>query len=241
MKVQIRSQSHRRRVVGANYHDKVLGRQPIAYWPLDELSGSVAHDWSGHELHGAITGATLGQEGPGGLGAFLFDGANDFVNVYSAALNGLFDGQEGSLMAWVKVYNAGVWDDGVQRRAVRLRVDGSNYLYFRRYEANKFASSYTAGGVAVEGNKSTTTTGWFHVVMVWSKSGDYVKYYWNGGTMAATDTGLGTWSGSLDPNECCIGASNITPVSVWHGWISCVALWDRPLSAGEIADLYVIP
>ena len=77
--------------------DEASGYDPsslIGFWPQNELSGGVSIDHSGLGHDGAYTGVTLGQAGVPGMGMTspLFDGANDFNNIYSADLandNGL--------------------------------------------------------------------------------------------------------------------------------------------------------
>ena len=99
-------------VVSANYANKVLSYSPIAYWQLNELVGSVANDSSGNDYHGSIVGCTLGQPGIGdGQTSFLFDGINDLVTLPAVALNADFDGDEGTMMVWTRVFNLGVWTE----------------------------------------------------------------------------------------------------------------------------------
>ena len=54
---------------GATYYKKVLATEPanlLAYWPLNEGSGSVADNLEGTAARdGAYTGVTLGQAGIG--------------------------------------------------------------------------------------------------------------------------------------------------------------------------------
>src|SRR3989338_10242546 len=53
----------------------------VAYWALDEGTGTTANDSSGNEYNGTISVAswTTGKSN----GALLFDGSNDFVEVSS--------------------------------------------------------------------------------------------------------------------------------------------------------------
>ncbi len=115
----------------SNYAHKVLATdQPhlLAYWPLSEVAGSVAYDFSGNARHGAYTGVTLGKTGIGdGDTCPFFDGANDFVNIYSVSLRDAFNGAEGTAMIWAKVFNVGVWTDGAYRNTLHLHTDGSTY------------------------------------------------------------------------------------------------------------------
>ena len=63
------------------YKQVVLADKPVAFWPLDETSGTVANDLSGNGYNGTYTGGfTLGLPGipAGGTGA-KFDGTTGYV------------------------------------------------------------------------------------------------------------------------------------------------------------------
>ena len=109
-------------LAGGGYSDKVLGYSPIAYWPLWEASGATAEDISGNGFDGAYTGVTLGQEGIGdGNTCPLFDGANDYVDIYSAGFAGALMRLRVPLTGWMKVFNAGVWTDSEWQRCSKYR------------------------------------------------------------------------------------------------------------------------
>ncbi|GAI14148.1 unnamed protein product, partial [marine sediment metagenome] len=77
------------------YDDKVLGMDPIAYWPLSETSGLVANCLVNPAQNGVYTGVTLGQPGIGdGNTAPYFDGTNDYVDVLTAAFIAAYNGSE---------------------------------------------------------------------------------------------------------------------------------------------------
>ena len=66
----------------------------IGYWPLWEKDGAVARNYAPSTmdtLNGAITGATVGQEGQVGK-AYSFDGANDDVTISNLSSNSLVEG-----------------------------------------------------------------------------------------------------------------------------------------------------
>ena len=51
-------------IEAATYHNEVLADSPSAYWPLDETSGTLAEDASGHGKTATYGGgATLGADG----------------------------------------------------------------------------------------------------------------------------------------------------------------------------------
>jgi hypothetical protein len=219
------------------YSDRILSLSPLAYWPLNETSGTKAIDLVGAH-NGAYTGVDLAQSQPPFIAPY-FDGANDFCNVYSAWLNTNFNGSEGSFSLWAKISSAGIWTDGANRTLVKFSA-GANELYLRRTTTNnQLQWVYVAGGVtdAITSIALGGNIGWMHLAFTWSKSGEIVTAYGNGAVIN-TSTTLGAWAGALTNTGCVIGAGNITPTVVWSGWIAQPALWNRALSAAEVANLY---
>ena len=231
---------------GKRYIDKVLGYGPIAYWPLNEQSGTVARCLVNPAQNGTYardvsvmtTGAGIGD----GNTAPLFDGTNDYVDIYSATLNAAFSGSEGTLVLWVRVLNVGVWTDGTLRIAARLYVNGTNYAQLARSGVNStLAYDYTAGGVydgVALGGLATTT--WMQLGVTWSAAADQVRAYHNGIQTGATQTVLGAWAGALDAARTIIGAAVTPPAALWSGWLAHCIVWDRALAPAEIAALAVV-
>lgn len=228
----------------ATYIDKVNSYGPIAYWPQNEAAGLVAIDQVNSPAQdGAYTGVTLGQPGIGdGETSPLFDGVNDVNDVYSVALNGVFDGSEGTIHLWFKVSAVGVWTDGTSDYTTQIRVNINNNI--RMYKTpvnNQFEWRYRAAAVQTIQKNGVADVGWVPVAITWSATADQVKAYWNGAQEGAVQNGLGVWAGALDILRCCVGASNNTPANPWNGWIAHPAIWDVPLGAPAIADLAIVP
>lgn len=221
------------------YAQKVLSTSPIAYWPLDETSGSNARCMVNPAQDGTYTGVTLANNstGPFGTPAPYFDGANDHCDIYSAALAAAFNGSEGSAVMWARVANAGVWTDGTHDYVLQLYVDADNAVFMRKTDVNNsLLWRYEAGAVV----ESRTTAGhsdtdWIHMGITWSKTNDEVRPYKNGVQEGATMDTLGNWAGALSAVNCYIGAW--AGLNQWHGWLAHCAVWNRALGAGEIADL----
>lgn len=228
------------------YSAKVLGYNPIAYWPLNETAGATAACLVNSAQNGTYMGVTLANVvGPDGTNyAPLFDGVNDFVNIYSATLAGIFNGAEGSAMIWSRVFNAGVWTDGTVRYAGRWAVNASNQvLIYRIATNNRLRYQYNAGGTNKLINHDSTSTSWMNFIITWSKSSGVdgeVKAYFNGSQTGATQTALGVWAGALNLSTVIIGAASTIPASPWYGYLAHVAVWDRPLTATQIADLATV-
>ena len=239
--------STRRALIGGkgSYNDLVLGTGPIAYWPQNEPAGTVANCLVNPAQNGAYTGVTLANDltGPFGMPAPFYDGANDFCNIYSAALNTAFSGATGTVMIWAKVANVGVWTDAATRQTVQLWVDGNNY--FRPYRTNVnnlFQHAYRANGVTeVVNSAGRTDIIWMPLALTWSKPAEEMRAYIYGAQVGATQINLGVWAGNLLAGACALGSSSgAVAGEVWHGWLGPCGLWDRALPLATIASLALI-
>lgn len=237
---------------GGTYADKVLSYGPIAYWPLWEANGTAARclvnpaQTGLYRNNGGAKDVSTYPPGPGigdGNTAPYFD-TTDYVNTYTATLAGRFNGSAGSLMVWAKVLNVGIWTDGAARNpCLFAAVINVNDVHFNKSNVNnRLDWIYVAGGVTeIVSDVGMATTNWMNLVITWSAAADEVKAYLNGIQDGATQTILGVWAGALDPNRASIGsASGIFNSSPWNGWLAHCALWNRVLSAPEIASLGVV-
>lgn len=243
------SRSHGRRVRGfgqnaaAAYRAKILSYSPIAYWPLNETSGVVVVNLVNAAMNGTYSGPTLANAaGPGGLDVCpLFDGNNDFANVYSAALNAAFNGAECTIMAWLKVSAAGVWADGIQRFPWRfLNASNHRYDFSKLTNVNLMQAQYRVGAASKDINLATSNAAWFHATLTVSQAADQFKLFINGAQSGLTQTGLGTWSGALSATGCCIGAFSSAAAFPWSGWLAHQAIFASALAPTAILDIATI-
>jgi hypothetical protein len=238
-------------------YDYNRGR-PIAWYKLDECQGTTANDASGFGHTGSISiggtgdytsagtcGSGTGTEAwnagtTGKRNASLgFDGTNDFVDFFSSALNTKFNGDEGSISAWIKVSGSSVWTDGVARRAVSMRSGAADVLYMRRSTTDnqlqfvRFANSLTKAVVV----SNITSTDWMHVAMTWSVSNDEFKAYMDGIQQGTTQTGLAAWTGTgLESPYTNIGTFDQTQL-FWSGYADDVRVYNYALSATQVKKL----
>ena len=206
----------------------------LAYWKLDETSGTTATDASGNGYNGTYSGPTLNSiAGPSaGMGnAPSFDGINDKMT--PATLTGFTPG-EGSWGAWCKVSGAGIWTDGASRPAGWFGVNTNNrYTMTKHTVANQFRYVSLVGGTTTAYNYTTAApTGWFHVALTWKSTGSIVSYF--NGTQVDSQAYAGTWSGSTYTGE--VGTLSSSGVW-WSGYLAHVAIYTRQLTAGEITTL----
>jgi len=192
-------------------------------------------------LNGDITGATVNQDAGNRLKkAYLFDGTNDYVDVYSPELNSIFDPTKGTLLAFAKVSGAGVWTDNTLRAIFRLDVDGTNTNLLAIQKSNTHNTVncfYIAGSNIDKVGITTSTTGWFLVAMTWDTVADELKAYFNGMQSGSTVSGLGIWAGNLNPTKTTIGSINTAPTSVFDGLICHPVLFRDVLADAEILKI----
>jgi len=223
------------------YSDKVLGYSPIAYWPLNETSGTTAVCQVNAAQNGTYarnvstmgTGTGIGD----GNTAPLLDGTNDYVDIYSTALRDAFDGELGSVGMWIRANSANMWTDGYWRNPFILGADANNYIQV--YKApnggdNNVGFEIKRGGTWNGTAQTTTTAAWFFLGMTWDKSGNSIKYYWN--TQLATGACGDTWAGNLASTTCVIGSSS-TNGNEWHGQVAHFAVFDAALNQASMEDL----
>jgi hypothetical protein len=229
----------------------VLGIQSanlIAYWPLNETSGTNAVNMEGTAARDAPYNSDVSTWpvatgiGDGGT-APTYDGTNDSVNIYSASLDGVFDGSEFTISLWFKVSAVGVWTDGANRTAILIGTDTpGNVIEFEKSAVgNRLDFEYTAGSTTkLVSRGSTTSTDWIHLAMTVSAGADEMKAYYNGSQTGATQTTLGTWADALKTTSCAIGSAGGVPAEVTNGYIAHVAIWDSALIAATIAELATV-
>ncbi len=228
---------------GQEYYQKVLALGPIAYWPLWEASGSVAYDASGNSRNGAYpgSGVTYGQVGVGdGRTSVALDGTNGYVNAYSTSLRDAFNGSEGSIIGWAIVDSAGDWTDGNIHRPLYFAVDGDNRVYIQKAVNNQLDFVYEAGNVTELHAKAVSSTDWMFLCITWSKTADEFLAYYNGVTVGAASTTLGTWAGNLTSTTTCLGSLNTTPLQTWIGRLAHWAVFTSPLTGSQVLDLYTV-
>ena len=209
----------------------------IGYWPLNESSGTVADNAEGTAARdGAISGATLGQDGIGdGQTSFLFDGVNDDVNAYSTSLRDVFNKDAGSSSFWAKVSDSSVLNDGVGRWATQFSVSSDNRTEALKSSLGNMNMDYFGGGL-FKGVSSAMSTGWSHFAYTWDTTGDEIELFIDG-VSAGTQTGLGTWVGTIvKANIGSFGGGGY-----WDGYLAHVAVWDTPLTGPQIANLATVP
>lgn len=212
---------------------------------LNELSGTTAFDYSSAgDRDGAYSGVTLNSvDAPeSGQRAGQWDGINDFLNLYSAALSAAFNGAAGTISFWFKPDTA-YWGDTTTKFIAKLEAPSVNRVTVAKNNAiGQLTWIYQAGGVFVGfTTNSNTFTDWTHVALTWDKaaaagSGEF-KGYVAGLQTGTTQNGLGVFAGSLDSTLCTVGAQNTSAAAPSKGNFYQYRLYNVALPSTQIAKL----
>lgn len=214
----------------------------VAWYHLDETSGVDADDETSALADGTLmnmgTDPQLDNESSGWnssgkfSNAISFDGLDDFVNISKVEVRkGFFNYTSGTIACWTWLNNEGM--------AANLRMYGeentagaaTGVLGYSGAEAAKnwqFALNDDTGWHSLKAVIPNSGQ-WYHVVGTWGSAG--MKLYVNG-----TEVSSGSYTGgSTRANYSYIGRHG---TEYMDGKVDEIALWNRTLSADEIADLY---
>ncbi|HUU16920.1 MAG TPA: LamG domain-containing protein [Sedimentisphaerales bacterium] len=201
----------------------------VAWWKLDDGSGTTAVDSSGNGHNGTLVGDTSWVDGIDG-GALAFDGDGDYVDI---GKDPDFDiKNQITVSAWIKV-NAfdRDWQAIVAKgdRAWRLqRNTGDRTLEFA-------CSGLVAPGTdwgQIYGNTDVNDGHWHHVAGVYDEE---KLYLYIDGNLDASAVAPGTIRVNDEPVY--IGENSQTPNRFWNGLIDDVRIYSYALSAEEISEI----
>lgn len=223
----------------SSYITKVLTYSPYAYWPLNEDAGaSAAVCQIDAGQNGTPANVTFGSTtSPDGYNAPLFNGISSLIDVDTATLVSNIDGTEGTMILFFKVYNAGVWEDTTNRYMAIFRADAQNHLRARRDDTNnRVTCQYEANNESELLNfEGLSSTGWIHLAMTWSDSGNVV-YAYRDGANKVTAVNSQTFVGAL--TLAYIGS--LGAAAWFYGYICHVALFPDVKSDADILDLATV-
>ncbi|HEX4119812.1 MAG TPA: DUF2341 domain-containing protein [Verrucomicrobiae bacterium] len=238
----------------APYPVQVLADSPVAYFRLDELSGTTAYDYVGGN-NATYTNVVLGQPGysssqdPSEVAAEFGDYPpnNDYAGNVPSYLNfGTNAGNaEFSVEAWVtQYYNSGGGDAivalGYGGGGDQLLLDTGGASSTLRFIVSTAAGVvYTAGS-----SRSLANDGiWHHVVGVCDEANGHLYLYLDGVLLGSTTipAGSGLLASTIPLSIGARESANNNPVSYdyqFFGEIDDVAIYNKPLSATQVQNHY---
>ena len=218
------------------YSSAVLADQPLAYYQLDDTSGTTATDSSGNGLNATyVGGVQLGQ--PGALPfesatAITFDGSTGYVqlptlsNDFTSGFSAEVWAYPTSVASYERFFDLG--NGAYADNIVLYRVGTSNDLAFVVFDGG-------SEGTPVVANNAIALDQWQYFAVTMDAAGN-VTLYKNGVAIASGTTD--------DPNkgvvrvENYLGKSNFSNNALYAGGLDEAAIYARPLSAAQIAAHY---
>jgi rhamnogalacturonan endolyase len=212
-----------------------------AYWPLDEKSGTLAHDYSGNGNNGTLSGAILPVWGVGEYGGGLTFAANGgYVSVpHNSSID--FGDQDFSISLWLK--EPATITSGTQHNILRKGSFGSptdsgsgkRYELYRKKDANGDIFYWTID----DGTHMTElgvpasyvcTGAWVHVVAVRDSVNNQLCLYVNAvqkSMLSSVVTDIAETEGLL------LGDAGMS------GSIDDVRIYGTALTVDQIAAIYI--
>ena len=213
----------------------VLGRFEkglVAYWPMDEGTGTITYDASGDGNSGTLTNGPLWQSGSGcKIGSCLsFNPASSqYINVNNS--NSL-NVSNITMTAWIYLTSYSCPAD----RGIIVNKEGQ-YEWGIRCNAGNLDAAISPNWAWYGTTQVVPLNGWHFVVVTWDGSNQ--NYYIDGQLLQTYSL---TNKGNITSGTGClrIGARNGcgSATSFFNGLIDDVRIYNRALSASEIADLY---
>jgi len=211
----------------------------IAWWKLDEGSGTAAGDASGKGKNGVLNGGATWVAGKDAGGVYL-DGVDDYIEVPNLI------GKTGSMAFWFKPD----WD-GSDPEDYRLFDASAGTIYFflakgaNHADINpedfgfylEDASDTDYQGIEIDPEGVILANTWFHVVLTWEFDGGPAVLYIDGEEVARVAS-----LGSLPPLHANprFGLQTIAYIPSRHGAkgvIDDIRMYDRMLKPGQAKDL----
>ncbi len=168
-------------IAAKTYSATVLADQPVAYWRMDETTGSVMADGSGNANNGQYDGVyALGQPGAiagGGSTAVAFDGQSGAASVLSSSS---LQVNTVTIEAWIKKRTDTEYGVYVAKNVAPGGGAGSSWFQLLNSHHNgQLEFRVTSDGAPVVVSNSTLALNtWYYVVATYD--GSVAKLYLNG-------------------------------------------------------------
>lgn len=209
----------------------VKATHPIAYYRLGSLNGnSEAGASQYHAVGGAAVTRQGGQFAGAGNTVTVLDGTSAYVETTQhGGING-----KASIMAWVNLVDLPSTGRHIYYVAGESQNGNDLDLQFETDDQLKFYTD-VGGHLSYAPPPATLPNRW-HMILVTVDGGSGERHiYWDGASVAADQGAKGMHSKT---SVFTIGESVVFTGRYLHGGMDQVALWDRALSAAEVASIY---
>jgi Concanavalin A-like lectin/glucanases superfamily len=204
----------------------------VGYWSFNEGSGSIVNDSSGQGSAGQLLNGpawTTGESGTAlsfnnGAAAVEIPGSGSVANLYQHGM---------TAAAWIKPGDGATGD-----RIFDKHNDTVGWLLKMNRDTVQFTGQFNSASVIRYGVRDVTLNGWQHVAVTWdgSANGANVHLYINGVLIDGSFLN-GAGSPGDDSGVPLTIGNAVDLASGFGGVIDEVRVFDRVLSAGEVASL----
>ena len=201
----------------------------VGYWSFNEGTSTIAHDYSGNGNTGTLstTGSTLPQWVPGKFGDALLFSHSAQSNVLTTLTTQLTDF---TACAWFNPQNT----TNNFERIIDKAYDNGFWLGHNQAAANEWGGGIEQTSSPYGLYVTLSPNVWHYLCM--SRSGTTQTVNADGGAQIVTQTVSGS---AVDTTPVRIGTSYNTPsADTFNGSIDEVRIYNRALSATEVAGLY---
>ena len=196
----------------------------VAYYPFNE----DAQDYSGHENHGSVHGATL-TSGVSSGGYYLDGGSDKIIIPDADAFR--FGTNAFSIVAWVQTTQTGNW-----KRVFTRRSASSVYWYSLAVSEGK-SRFETDANTFFESNSNVNDGNWHQIAIVRNPITEQFEMFVDGSfetSMAAT----GAVSDGSSSIEVGVWGTESYDSGTYNGKIDQIRVYNRALLASEVQELY---
>lgn len=218
------------------YVQTIQADGPLAYYRLDEATGTIADDISGNmnqgTLHGTITLGVTGLLTSGGDTAMTFDGTTGYISLPTSLIP-TGSGHAWSLECWCRVTSlpGSTWNSMVNMGTISAGTLAGIYI---NNTGGTVTFAVGTGSVNIFSSTHVATNTTYHVVGTYD--GTNIRLYVNGSLVAgpsAVTVNLGTTYAS-------IGADSSPAQEFFGGTIDEAAFYNYALSSGQVSNHYTV-
>ncbi|MHC4203941.1 MAG: LamG domain-containing protein [Planctomycetota bacterium] len=200
----------------------------VAYWPMDEGSGTTVRDATG-TWDGTVTGSVTSVEGKDGM-ALEFPGGDNYVNFGNVEI-----GSDLTVAYWCfnpeKAYERPIGQHSGDYTAdpgwcVFSRNEAEGNVWFRVHGAD---NAWNGGDIIIPDILSKTE--WYHLTFTFDGTTRELKGYLNGELKASNICEEGR---SIGPTTNDLRMGNVGTGEVFAGMLDEVAIWNHVLTEDEI-------
>jgi hypothetical protein len=204
------------------------GLTGVGYWPFDQVASGRTPDASGKGHDGTLVNGPTPVAGKNG-NALRFNGGNQWVDTGSSILDTTGNY---SVSAWVQIDNPG----NAYETVVSQDSAGGSSEFFLQYSGQDHRFAFSAVGIRALAPTAPNPGQWYHLVGVRDAPHSQLLLYVDGRLAGA----VAYCPGSAATGHTIIGRGQYEgkQMDFWGGSIDEAHVYDRALSADEIAGLY---